>query len=173
MNFQSFGAAESALLPSKHRRVAPQESYAEEEPFLEVEVHSPMTQHLRHGNGSEETFTDYEVVCRTNLPGFSDPQSSGSITTGATVSMAVRRRYSDFEFFKKCLGRETALLNMPHVAVPSLPGKTILQNRFSASTIEERCRGLDRWLRHVAGHPLLQSRSQVLVRFLKNEKFIG
>ncbi|GMM59116.1 hypothetical protein DAKH74_057330 [Maudiozyma humilis] len=161
-----------------HRRVAPQESYAEEEPFLEVEVHSPQTQRVRHNNGSEETYTDYEVVCRTNLPGFSDtPHEQGrgisAATTGATVSLVVRRRYSDFEFFKKCLGRETALLNMPHVAVPSLPGKTILQNRFSASTIEERCRGLDRWLRHVAGHPLLQSRSQVLVRFLRNEKFIG
>ncbi|KAG0672117.1 Sorting nexin-3 [Maudiozyma exigua] len=119
--FQSFGAAENAMLPNKHRRQQP---------------------------------TEIDVYRLRDL-------------------IKTRRRYSDFEFFKKCLIKEIALANHPPVMVPSLPGKIILGNRFSDDLIEERRKGLNKWLQGIAGHPLLQSSSHVLVRFITEQKFMG
>ena len=59
--------------------------------------------------------TDYEIVLRTNLPAFKQKQSS------------VRRRYSDFEWFRDALERETTRVN-----IPALPGK-VFTNRFDDS----------------------------------------
>jgi hypothetical protein len=83
-------------------------------------------------------YTDYEVVCKTNIPAFKLRHS------------VVRRRYSDFEAFRDVLERESTRVN-----IPTLPGK-VFTNRFSDEVIEARREGLERFLTVVAGHPLLQ-----------------
>lgn len=65
---------------------------------------------------------------------------------------SVRRRYSDFEYFRDVLERESARVN-----IPPLPGK-VFTNRFADDVIEARREGLERFLVTVAGHPLLQVR---------------
>lgn len=96
-------------------------------------------------------YTDYEIVCRTNIPAFKLRQSS------------VRRRYSDFEYFRDILERESA-----RVTIPPLPGK-VFTNRFSDDVIEHRREGLQRFLQIVVGHPLLQTGSKVLAGFVQGE----
>ena len=120
------------------------EIYGPPENFLEIEVRSPRT----HGMG-RHMFTDYEIVCRTNIPAFKLRHSS------------VRRRYSDFEFFRDVLERESA-----RVTIPPLPGK-VFTNRFSDDVIESRRAGLERFLKIVVGHPLLQTGSKVLAAFVQ------
>lgn len=83
-------------------------------------------------------YTDYEIVCKTNIPAFKLRHS------------VVRRRYSDFEAFRDILERESTRVN-----IPPLPGK-VFTNRFSDEVIETRREGLERFLTVVAGHPLLQ-----------------
>ena len=73
-------------------------------------------------------YVDYELVCRTNLPIFKFKESS------------VRRRYSDFEWFKDALERENNRVN-----IPALPGK-VFTNRFSDDVIESRRVGLERFM---------------------------
>lgn len=94
-------------------------------------------------------YTDYEIVCRTNIPAFKLRVSS------------VRRRYSDFEYFRDILERESA-----RVTIPPLPGK-VFTNRFSDDVIEGRRAGLEKFLRIVVGHPLLQTGSKVLAAFVQ------
>ncbi|KAI5812108.1 Phox homologous domain-containing protein [Pyronema omphalodes] len=122
-----------------------EERYAPPENLLEVEVKNPQT----HGFGSK-MYTDYEVVCRTNIPAFKLKHS------------VVRRRYSDFEHFRDILERESS-----RVTIPPLPGK-VLMNRFSDQVIEERQKGLQRFLQIVVGHPLLQTGSKVLASFVQD-----
>lgn len=96
-------------------------------------------------------YTSYEIVCRTNIPAFKLKQS------------VVRRRYSDFEYFRDILERESS-----RVTIPPLPGK-VFTNRFSDEVIEHRREGLQRFLQIVAGHPLLQTGSKVLASFIQGE----
>jgi sorting nexin-3/12 len=96
-------------------------------------------------------YTDYEIVCRTNIPAFKLHHS------------IVRRRYSDFEYFRDILERESA-----RVTIPPLPGK-VFTNRFSDDVIEHRREGLQRFLQIVVGHPLLQTGSKVLAGFVQGE----
>jgi len=80
----------------------------------------------------------------------------------------VRRRYSDFEYFRDILERESA-----RVTIPPLPGK-VFTNRFSDDVIEHRREGLQRFLQIVVGHPLLQTGSKVLAGFVQGELvFLG
>lgn len=122
------------------------EIYGPPENFLEIEVRNPRT----HGIG-RHMYTDYEIVCRTNIPAFKLRQSS------------VRRRYSDFEYFRDILERESA-----RVTIPPLPGK-VFTNRFSDDVIENRRAGLEKFLKIVVGHPLLQTGSKVLAAFVQGE----
>lgn len=94
-------------------------------------------------------YTSYELVCRTNIPAFKLKHS------------VVRRRYSDFEYFRDILEREST-----RVTIPPLPGK-VFTNRFSDDVIEHRREGLQRFLQIVAGHPLLQTGSKVLASFIQ------
>ena len=94
-------------------------------------------------------YTDYEIVCRTNIPAFKLKHST------------VRRRYSDFEYFRDILERESSRVN-----IPPLPGK-VFTNRFSDNVIEHRREGLARFLQIVVGHPLLQTGSKVLASFVQ------
>ncbi len=100
-------------------------------------------------------YTDYEIVCRTNIPAFKLRQST------------VRRRYSDFEYFRDVLERESA-----RVTIPPLPGK-VFTNRFSDDIIEGRRAGLEKFLKIVVGHPLLQTGSKVLAAFVQGESVSG
>lgn len=99
-------------------------------------------------------YTDYEIVCRTNIPAFKLRSSS------------VRRRYSDFEYFRDILERESA-----RVTIPPLPGK-VFTNRFSDDVIEGRRAGLEKFLKIVVGHPLLQTGSKVLAAFVQGKLFL-
>ncbi|KAL2258351.1 hypothetical protein VTK26DRAFT_8372 [Humicola hyalothermophila] len=121
------------------------EIYGPPENFLEIEVRNPRT----HGVG-RHMYTDYEIVCRTNIPAFKLRQS------------VVRRRYSDFEYFRDILERESA-----RVTIPPLPGK-VFTNRFSDDVIEGRRAGLEKFLKIVVGHPLLQTGSKVLAAFVQD-----
>ncbi|ODQ78932.1 hypothetical protein BABINDRAFT_9150 [Babjeviella inositovora NRRL Y-12698] len=123
---------------SKLTRKKLDDIYAEPENFLEIEVRNPLT-HTSGGN----TYTDYEIICRTNLPTFQNRES------------VVRRRYSDFELFKKIL--ESAPGTSTRVIIPSLPGKVFTSKRFDFEVIEKRRAGLEKFLVVVAGHPLLQT----------------
>lgn len=110
------------------------------------QVRNPRT----HGIG-RSMYTDYEIVCRTNIPAFKLRQST------------VRRRYSDFEYFRDILERESA-----RVTIPPLPGK-VFTNRFSDDVIEGRRAGLEKFLKIVVGHPLLQTGSKVLAAFVQGK----
>ena len=63
--------------------------------------------------------------------------------------------------------------NHPKVVIPHLPGKILLSNRFNDDVIEERRQGLNKWVEAVVGHPLLQTGSKTLVRFIEEPKFVG
>ncbi|KAJ2384176.1 Sorting nexin-3 [Coemansia sp. RSA 2603] len=120
-------------------------SYDEPENFLEIEVRNPQTHEF-----GRKTYTDYEIVCRTNIPVYKLRTST------------VRRRYSDFEWFRDMLEREKKKVN-----IPPLPGK-VFMNRFDQDVIEQRREALERFLQIVAGHPLLQQGSRVLVAFIQD-----
>lgn len=98
-------------------------------------------------------YTSYEIHTRTNIPAFKLRHS------------VVRRRYSDFEYFRDILERESG-----RVTIPPLPGK-VFTNRFSDDVIEHRREGLQRFLQIVVGHPLLQTGSKVLGAFVQGEFF--
>ncbi|KAI9295536.1 sorting nexin-3 [Neoconidiobolus thromboides FSU 785] len=143
-NFRAFG--EGSRLSSREQTL--DERYGEPENFLEIEVKNPMT----HGFG-RKMYTDYEIVVTTNIPAFKLRES------------VVRRRYSDFEWFRDYLERETSRVN-----IPSLPGK-VFTNRFEPDVIEARRLGLERFIQIVAGHPLLQTGSKVLSAFIQDPNF--
>ncbi|CAO3643416.1 unnamed protein product [Cunninghamella blakesleeana] len=124
-----------------------EDSYGEPENRLEIEVREPLT----HGIG-RKMYTDYEIICRTNLPVFKFKYSS------------VRRRYSDFEWLKTYLEKGNS---KPHL--PSLPGK-VFTNRFDEQVIEQRRQGLETFLQFVASHPLHQ-KSSVLTWFIQDPSF--
>lgn len=67
------------------------DAYAVPANFLEIDVVNPMTSLLT----GKKRYTDYEVRMRTNLPVFKVKESS------------VRRRYSDFEWLRNELERDS------------------------------------------------------------------
>ncbi|XP_061479518.1 sorting nexin-3 isoform X4 [Rhineura floridana] len=97
-------------------------------------------------------------VKQTNLPIFKLKES------------CVRRRYSDFEWLRSELERESK------VVVPPLPGKAFFRQLpfrgddgiFDDSFIEERKQGLEQFINKVAGHPLAQN-ERCLHMFLQDE----
>ncbi|KAG6860773.1 Sorting nexin-3 [Termitomyces sp. Mi166 len=141
--FARSSAFEDSLVTGREQTI--DEMYSVPESFLEIEVRNPQT----HGFG-RKMYTDYEVVCKTNIPAFKLRHS------------LVRRRYSDFEAFRDILEHESTRVN-----IPPLPGK-VFTNRFSDEVIESRREGLERFLSIVAGHPLLQTGSKVLCAFLQD-----
>ncbi|XP_009870491.1 PREDICTED: sorting nexin-3 [Apaloderma vittatum] len=94
----------------------------------------------------------------TNLPIFKLKEST------------VRRRYSDFEWLRNELERESKIV------VPPLPGKALLRQLpfrgddgiFDDSFIEERKQALEQFINKVAGHPLAQN-ERCLHMFLQDE----
>ncbi|KAG7274887.1 hypothetical protein CRUP_014672 [Coryphaenoides rupestris] len=125
------------------------DAYGPPSNFLEIDVSNPETTGLGRGR-----FTTYEIRLKTNLPIFKLKESR------------VRRRYSDFEWLRAELERESK------VVVPPLPGKALARQLpfrgddgiFDDSFIEERRQGLEQ----VAGHPLSQN-ERCLHMFLQDE----
>ncbi|KAK1788207.1 hypothetical protein P4O66_016670 [Electrophorus voltai] len=95
---------------------------------------------------------------QTNLPIFKLKES------------CVRRRYSDFEWLKNELERDSKIV------VPPLPGKALKRQLpfrgdegiFEESFIEERRVGLEQFINRIAGHPLAQN-ERCLHMFLQEE----
>ncbi|CDK28549.1 unnamed protein product [Kuraishia capsulata CBS 1993] len=140
--FQSF--------ESRDRHQTFDEIYGEPENFLEIAVINPIT----HGTGSG-MYTDYEIVCKTNIPAFKKKSSR------------VRRRYSDFDSFRKTLE-----LEVRRVVIPKLPEKSFLTtNKFNDQFIEDRRIGLEKFLTVVAGHPLIQTGSKSLLSFVQDDRW--
>lgn len=136
--------------PSTHN--APRaDVYNTPEDFLEIEVTNPVT----HSSAASK-YTDYQVLCRTNIPAFRASNSS------------VRRRFSDFALLRQLLAQEC-----PRVQLPPLPDASLLSysHRFSPDFIESRRAGLERFLNIVATHPLVQTGSHTLVAFVQDQKW--
>ncbi|CAG9562353.1 unnamed protein product [Danaus chrysippus] len=118
------------------------DAYAAPANFLEIDVVNPVTMGV-----GKKRFTDYEVRMRTNLPVFKVKESS------------VRRRYSDFEWLRNELERDSKIV------VPSLPGKALKRQLpfrgddgiFEEEFIEDRRKGLEVFINKIAGHPLAQN----------------
>ncbi|NP_001279097.1 sorting nexin-3 [Callorhinchus milii] len=129
------------------------DAYGPPSNFLEIDVSNPQTVGI-----GRYRYTTYEVRIKTNLPIFKLKESS------------VRRRYSDFEWLRNELERESK------VVVPALPGKAIFRQLpfrgddgiFDDSFIEERKQGLEQFINKVAGHPLAQN-ERCLHMFLQEE----
>ncbi|NXJ83628.1 SNX3 protein, partial [Trogon melanurus] len=100
----------------------------------------------------------YEIRVKTNLPIFKSKEST------------VRRRYSDFEWLRNELERESKIVVTP------LPGKARLRQLpfrgddgiFDDSFIEERKQALERYINKAAGHPLAQNTRRLHI-FLQDE----
>ncbi|GAV07809.1 hypothetical protein RvY_17604 [Ramazzottius varieornatus] len=118
------------------------DAYAAPANFLEIDVINPIT----HGV-AKKRYTDYEVRMRTNLPVFKQKESS------------VRRRYSDFEWLRNELERDSKIV------VPNLPGKALKKQMpfrqddgiFEEEFVEDRRKGLEVFVNKIAGHPLAQN----------------
>lgn len=158
-------------------------NYDQPENFLEIEIVSARTYNQDNSfvtiykdsstdikgtvQNKQPVYTDYEIICRTNIPLFKKKISK------------VRRRYSDFVYFKKCILQELALNiannnnNSGKINIPEVPSKMILNNRFNYDLIHIRLIELEKWLQTVVGHPLLRSNSKVLKRFIQEESFVG
>lgn len=119
------------------------DAYAIPANFLEIDVIDAQTTLT----AAKKRYTDYEVRMRTNLPVFKVKESS------------VRRRYSDFEWLRNELERDSKIV------VPPLPGKAWKRQMpfrgddgiFDENFIEERRKGLEQFLNKIAGHPLAQN----------------
>jgi len=131
---------DTSRLDSKPQSIS--DAYAVPANFLEIDVSNPQV----HGVGKKR-YTDYEVRMKTNIPIFKLKESS------------VRRRYSDFEWLRSELERDSKIV------VPSLPGKALSKmlpfrgddGIFEEEFIEERRQGLESFVNRVAGHPLAQN----------------
>lgn len=119
------------------------DAYAVPANFLEIDVVDPITSITK----GQKRYTDYDVRMRTNLPVFKVKESS------------VRRRYSDFEWLRSELERDSKIV------VPPLPGKAWKRQMpfrsdngiFDSDFIEERRKGLEMFINKIAGHPLAQN----------------
>ncbi|XP_063751042.1 sorting nexin-12 isoform X2 [Eleginops maclovinus] len=129
------------------------DAYGPPSNFLEIDVYDPQVVGV-----GRNRYTNYEVRMRTNLPIFKLKDS------------CVRRRYSDFEWLKNELERDSKIV------VPSLPGKALKrqlpfrgdEGLFEESFIEERRSGLEQFINRIAGHPLAQN-ERCLHMFLQDE----
>ncbi|KAH9525102.1 Sorting nexin-12 [Bulinus truncatus] len=130
----------TARISSKKQTL--EDAYSPPANFLEIDVSDPQT----HGV-AKKRYTDYEVRMKTNLPVFKLKESS------------VRRRYSDFEWLRNELERDSKIV------VPPLPGKALKRQLpfrgddgiFEDEFIEDRRKGLEQFINKVAGHPLAQN----------------
>nr|XP_057942489.1 sorting nexin-12 isoform X2 [Doryrhamphus excisus] len=137
--------SEPAVADTRRLNSKPQDltdAYGPPSNFLEIDVFDPQVVGI-----GRQRYTIYKVRMRTNLPIFKQKESS------------VTRRYSDFEWLKKELERDSKIV------VPPLPGKALKrqlpfrsdEGLFEESFIEERRLGLEQFINKIAGHPLAQN----------------
>lgn len=157
-------------------------TYVAPEDFLEVEVLNPVK---RRGE-SGETYTDYEVVCRTNIPAILGSSSSSNRNNTEPPSRVrtsrVRRRYSEFAALaaaisgaqQKPRGRSTSKpggggVSSASSSAPQLPALPVAGvaayaervQRGEAAFAETRRAGLERFLAAAVSHPLVQTGAAV------------
>ncbi|XP_045394628.1 sorting nexin-12 isoform X1 [Lemur catta] len=148
--------SDTAVADTRRLNSKPQDltdAYGPPSNFLEIDIFNPQTVGVGRAR-----FTTYEVRMRTNLPIFKLKES------------CVRRRYSDFEWLKNELERDSKIV------VPPLPGKALKRQLpfrgdegiFEESFIEERRQGLEQFINKIAGHPLAQN-ERCLHMFLQEE----
>uniref|UniRef100_A0A9J7ZRT0 Sorting nexin 12 n=1 Tax=Cyprinus carpio carpio TaxID=630221 RepID=A0A9J7ZRT0_CYPCA len=139
--------SEATVADTRRLNSKPQDltdAYGPPSNFLEIDVYDPQT----IGVGRNR-FTTYEVRMKESC---------------------VRRRYSDFEWLKNELERDSKIV------VPPLPGKALKRQLpfrgdegiFEESFIEERRAGLEQFINRIAGHPLAQN-ERCLHMFLQDE----
>ncbi|XP_042335303.1 sorting nexin-12 [Sceloporus undulatus] len=148
--------SEAAVADTRRLNSKPQDltdAYGPPSNFLEIDIFNPQTVGVGRAR-----YTSYELRMRTNLPIFKLKES------------CVRRRYSDFEWLKNELERDSKIV------VPPLPGKALKRQLpfrgdegiFEESFIEERRQGLEQFINKIAGHPLAQN-ERCLHMFLQEE----
>ncbi|XP_062997693.1 sorting nexin-12 isoform X1 [Elgaria multicarinata webbii] len=125
---------EAAVADTRRLNSKPQDltdAYGPPSNFLEIDIFNPQTVGVGRAR-----YTSYELRMRTNLPIFKLKES------------CVRRRYSDFEWLKNELERDSKIV------VPPLPGKALKRQLpfrgdegiFEESFIEERRQGLEQFI---------------------------
>ncbi|KAM9600395.1 sorting nexin-12 isoform 2-T2 [Morphnus guianensis] len=126
--------SEAAVADTRRLNAKPQDltdAYGPPSNFLEIDIFNPQTVGMGRAR-----YTSYELRMRTNLPIFKLKES------------CVRRRYSDFEWLKNELERDSKIV------VPPLPGKALKRQLpfrgdegiFEESFIEERRQGLEQFI---------------------------
>jgi hypothetical protein len=91
---------------SKSKFVSPCRNWRHQHHSPSVDMWHQVKNPQTHGSSPRTMYTSYEIHTRTNIPAFKLRNS------------IVRRRYSDFEYFRDILERESA-----RVTIPPLPGK--------------------------------------------------
>ncbi|KTF99679.1 hypothetical protein cypCar_00010042 [Cyprinus carpio] len=143
------------------------DAYGPPSNFLEIDVSNPETVGV-----GRNRFTTYEIRLKMDMmfQMFNSHSSQTNLPIFKLKESRVRRRYSDFEWLRGELERESK------VVVPPLPGKALFRQLpfrgddgiFDDSFIEERRQGLEQFLNKVAGHPLAQN-ERCLHMFLQEE----
>ncbi|KAF9133047.1 intercellular trafficking and secretion [Mortierella sp. 14UC] len=104
--------------------------------------------------GSTDSYVSYQINTKTSLQEFSSP------------NVTVRRRFQDFVWLHNVLGRL-----YPAAVLPPLPDKHRIRyvrgDRFNPDFIEKRRASLERFLKKLAVHPVLQ-RAESLRIFLES-----
>ncbi|KAJ7395540.1 Sorting nexin-12 [Pitangus sulphuratus] len=160
--------SEAAVADTRRLNAKPQDltdAYGPPSNFLEIDIFNPQTVGMgraRYTSYELRMRRDLQINCfasfQTNLPIFKLKES------------CVRRRYSDFEWLKNELERDSKIV------VPPLPGKALKRQLpfrgdegiFEESFIEERRQGLEQFINKIAGHPLAQN-ERCLHMFLQEE----
>ena len=145
----SIMASDEATKRLSRKKKTLDDAYAAPANLLEIDVINPITH-------AAKRYTDYECRLKTNLPVFRVKESS------------VRRRYSDFEWLRNELEKDSK------IGVPPLPGKALKRQLpfrgdygiYEEDFIEERRSGLEGFINKVAGHPLALN-ERCLHMFLK------
>ncbi|KAG0372769.1 intercellular trafficking and secretion [Mortierella sp. AD032] len=104
--------------------------------------------------GSTDSYVSYQINTKTSLEEFSSP------------NVTVRRRFQDFVWLHNVLGRL-----YPAAVLPPLPDKHRIRyvrgDRFNPDFVEKRRASLERFLKKLAVHPVLQ-RAESLRIFLES-----
>ncbi|KAG0360331.1 intercellular trafficking and secretion [Podila minutissima] len=117
-----------------------------------VPMEITVTDAHREKEGSSDSFISYQVNTKTSLKDYTAP------------SISVRRRFQDFTWLHNVLSRD-----FPAAVLPPLPDKHRMRyvrgDRFSPEFVEKRRASLERFLKKIAVHPVLQ-RAESLRVFL-------
>ncbi|KAF9347925.1 intercellular trafficking and secretion [Mortierella sp. AD094] len=117
-----------------------------------VPMEISVTDAHREKEGATDSYISYQINTKTSLKTFSG------------TSVSVRRRFQDFAWLHNVLNRD-----FPAAVLPPLPDKHRLRyvrgDRFNPEFVEKRRASLERFLRKIAVHPVLQ-RAECLRVFL-------